>query len=340
MKELRAVLVGCGGMSGEWFKSAAKIEGLRIVGVVDIDVNRAAARAKEFNLADAVAGTDVATVLSQTKPDVVFDVVVPPARHAVVAAALDAGCHVLSEKPMADTLDQAKDLVARAAKAGRVHAVIQNRRYNSQVRRVRQFIASKAIGDVTSVHCDFFVGPHFGGFREEMRHVLLLDMAIHTFDAARYLLADSAVAVYAHEWDPKSSWYHQGSSASAIFEMSSGAIFNYRGSWCAEGLPTSWESTWRVICTNGTLLWDGGENIRAAAVERREGFVSPTKDVEIPPAEPSNRLGHYGVMADFIDAVRGGPDPQTLGRENIKSLAMVDGAIRSSETKQRVQITV
>ncbi len=49
----------------------------------------------------------------------------------------------------------------------------------------RARIASGAIGALTSVHADFFLGPHFGGFRETMDHVLLLDMAIHSFDAMR-----------------------------------------------------------------------------------------------------------------------------------------------------------
>ena len=66
--------------------------------------------------------------------------------------------------------------------------MIQNRRYLAEVRRIRRFLDSGAIGAPTSIHCDFFVPPHFGGFREEMDHVLLLDMAIHTFDAARFLV--------------------------------------------------------------------------------------------------------------------------------------------------------
>ncbi len=66
--------------------------------------------------------------------------------------------------------------------------MIQNRRYIANVRRIRRFLDSGAIGTPTSIHCDFFIAPHFGGFREEMGHVLLLDMAIHTFDAARFMV--------------------------------------------------------------------------------------------------------------------------------------------------------
>ena len=74
-------------------------------------------------------------------------------------------------------------MVARA-RAARLHAVVQNRRYLAGVRRIARVLDSGAIGALTSIHCDFFLAPHFGGFREEMDHVLLIDMAIHTFDAA------------------------------------------------------------------------------------------------------------------------------------------------------------
>ncbi|SDP89694.1 Gfo/Idh/MocA family oxidoreductase [Phyllobacterium sp. OV277] len=338
----RAVLVGCGAMSKAWFEAARTIGEIDIVGVVDLAKERAEARIAEFGLVSALASDNLADILSKTSPDILFDIVVPAARHATVAAGLAAGCHVLSEKPMAETMDEARDLVGRAKAAGRIHAVVQNRRYLAQIRRIRQLVASGAIGDVTSLHCDFFLGPHFGGFREDMRHVLFLDMAIHTFDAARFLAGEAANAVYAREWEPGNSWYSQGSSAAAIFEFSNGAIFTYRGSWCADGMRTSWESAWRIVGSKGTIVWDGHDDIRAEAVTSgKDGLFSGVTAVEIPPLDASHRIGgHLGVMQDFIAATRGGSAPETAGNENIKSLAMVFGAIQSAETGRRIEITI
>ncbi|RCS22945.1 gfo/Idh/MocA family oxidoreductase [Phyllobacterium salinisoli] len=338
----RAVLVGCGAMSKAWFEAIRTIGDIDIVGIVDLDVERARARAGEFDLATAVVSHDLATVLAKTAPDLLFDVVVPGARHATVAAGLDAGCHVLSEKPMAETLNEARDLIRRAQEAGRIHAVVQNRRYIPQIRRIARLIRSGAIGEVTSLHCDFFLAPHFGGFREEMRHVLFHDMAIHTFDAARLFANETASAVYAREWEPTNSWYRQGSSAAAIFEFSNGTVFTYRGSWCADGLPTSWESAWRIVGSKGTLLWDGYDDIQAEAVTSgKDGLFSEVVAIEIPPLDASDRVGgHLGVLQDFIAATRGGSTPETVGSENIKSLAMVFGAIDSAETGRRIEITI
>ena len=337
---LRAALVGCGAMSQTWLDAAAQIEGLQVVGLADLDGDRARSVADRHGLNGAYLSTDVHDLLAHTRPDMLFDLVVPAARHGVVKAALAAGCHVLTEKPMAETLEQARDLVARAEAAKRLHAVVQNRRYLPSVRRIAAALAGGVIGELTSAHADFFLAPHFGGFREEMDHVLLLDMAIHAFDALRCMTGSSARRVYCQEWEARGTWYRQGSSAVAIFEMDNGAVFNYRGSWCAAGLATPWECSWRFVGTLGTLLWDGNEQVRAEiATARRKGLFDEAAAVPLPDDTPPGRTGgHLGVLQDFIAAVRGGPAPETCGRDNIHSLSMTLGAIDSARFGRRIDI--
>lgn len=341
--ELRAALVGCGAMSPAWLQAAAKLPDLRIVGLADLDAGRAAGRAAEFSLKDPVIARDVHALLAKCRPEVLFDVVVPSARHEVVSAGLSAGCHVLSEKPMAETLADARDLVRRAKAAQRIHAVVQNRRYVPGVRRIARALRAGAIGEITSVHADFFLAPHFGGFREEMDHVLLLDMAIHSFDALRCMTGLAASDVYCREWNPTNSWYRQGSSAAAIFGLENGAVFVYRGSWCAAGLGTSWECAWRFVGARGALTWDGADQIRIETPEQgeRKGFFDALTSVEPPPLAPEDRVdGHFGVLSDFVSAIRSGTEPETVGRDNIRSLAMVFGAIESAEAGGRVVIVI
>jgi predicted dehydrogenase len=340
---LRAVLVGCGLMSRAWLEAARQVDDLAIVGLVDIDPARARARAEEFGLSDAVIGAEAGDVIDRTQPDAVFDVVVPAARRDLALVVFGRGCHLLTEKPMADSLAHAEEILAASRAAGRLHAVIQNRRYHPTVRRIRRFLASGAIGELTSLHCDFFIAPHFGGFREEMDHVLLLDMAIHTFDAARYMAGAAPQAVFCSEWEPQGSWYRQGSSAVAFFEMSGGIVFNYRGSWCASGLRTSWESAWRFTGARGTLLWDGYDDLRAEVATDEpiagQPYLRVTEPVEVAPLDAADRVdGHVGILRDFADAVRTGVPPETRGEDNIRSLAMVFGAIESAETGRRVAI--
>jgi len=339
----RAVLAGCGAMAKGWLKALADTPELAgrvvVVGLVDLDLGAANRLRDEFGLAQAATGTDLDAMLSQTKPDLLFDVVIPSARRDVVMTGLKHGCHVLTEKPMASSLAEARELVAAAKAAGRIHAVVQNRRYIDGVRRIREMIENGVLGELTALHADFFIGAHFGGFREQMRDVLLLDMAIHTLDAARFMAGADPVAVYALESNPRGSWYAHGAAANAIFEFSDDILFTYRGSWVAEGGTTSWESQWRIVGTTGTLLWDGAERFEARAVAGDSGFLRPLRDVAVPPPpHPAQTHGHASVIAEFLDAIETGRVPETAGSDNIKSLAMVFAAIESARTRQRVLI--
>ncbi|WP_037086153.1 Gfo/Idh/MocA family protein [Neorhizobium vignae] len=339
----RVVLCGCGAMAKGWLRALRSTPKLRqaftIVGLVDLDVSLAQALAAEFSLQPVSVGSDLTTMLNETRADIVFDVVIPAARHSVVKAALSHGCHVLSEKPMATSMEEATDLIRAAEAAGRIHSVVQNRRFISGVRRMRRFVDSGAIGDITAIHCDFFIAPHFGGFREQMDNVLLLDMAIHTFDAARFVSGKTPLSVYCLETNPAGSWYAHGASANAVFELTDNVVFTYRGSWCAEGQRTSWESEWRIVGSNGMLTWDGEDIFRACVAGRDGGLLRGAIPIEVlPPLREEETHGHASVIADFLSAIETGAVPETAGQDNIKSLAMVFGAIESARSRQAIDL--
>ncbi|MBO9099176.1 MULTISPECIES: Gfo/Idh/MocA family protein [unclassified Rhizobium] len=339
-----AILCGCGAMSKGWLRAIASdpavAAAIKIVGLVDLNRETAENLAKEFGLEGTVIGSDLGDVIARTKADMVFDVVIPAARFGVVSTALKAGCHVLSEKPMATSLAEGAALIELAAETGKVHAIIQNRRYIAGIRRLRRFVESGAIGELTGIHCDFFLGPHFGGFRDEMDHVLLLDMAIHTFDAARFVADRKPLAVYCVETNPKGSWYRDGASAHAIFEFSDDVTFTYRGSWCAEGRRTSWESQWRLTGSKGMLTWDGEDAFEATVAGNEEGLLHGFTPIEVPgPEHEAETHGHASVIASFLEAVKTGRPPETVSSDNIRSLAMVLGAIESARSGQRIDIS-
>ncbi|SMC52778.1 Predicted dehydrogenase [Rhizobium sp. RU36D] len=313
---------------------------ISIVGLVDVNPDAATALAAEFGLEHAVVGTDLAEVLQQTSADILFDIVIPGARSNVVETGLRHGCHVLSEKPLAASMDDARAMVALAADVNRIHAVVQNRRFISGVRRLRRAVKEKLIGDLTALHSDFFLGPHFGGFREAMDNVLLLDMAIHTLDAARFVSGRTPLSVYCVETNPAGSWYAHGASATAIFQLSGGAVYSYRGSWCAEGRPTSWESAWRLVGTKGMLTWDGNDGFEATVAGDEAGLLRGYRSVEVPmPDDDGQTQGHRSVIADFLAAIASGRQPETASSDNIKSLAMVFGAIESARTGLPVRLS-
>lgn len=335
---MKVVLVGCGSISDLWLKPLKTLPELTPVALVDLNGGVAQAQADKFGL-DVLITTSLDEALKRTSPDLVFNCTVPAAHFEVTTKALNAGCHVFSEKPLADNMGEAQEMLRLAQDTNKTFAVMQNRRYNPNVRALKTFLDTDAIGDITTVNADFFIGAHFGGFREQMAHVLVKDMAIHTFDMARFLSGRDARAVYCHEWNPANSWYSADASAQAIFELTSGVVFGYRGSWASEGLHTPWESTWRVVGTKGSLLWDGGTGLHCEVVTASGSFFSEFETPPLPELVESDMRAWHGLAIEaFVGALDCGETPETAAGDNIKSLAMVYGATKSAETKQRVEI--
>ncbi len=340
--ELKVVFAGCGGIGEAWLKIVAEHPEwkLRLVGFVDVRLDAAQRYAEQYGVPGAAFGVDLDAILTQMQPDIVFDCTIPEAHHPITLTALAHGCHVLGEKPLADSLEHAREMIAAAERAGKLYGVMQNRRFDPNLLRLKRLIHSGEIGAITTLHSDFFNAPHFVGFRHTMRHPLIFDMAIHTFDAARYLLNADPVAVYCHEWNPSGSSFAHGASAVAVFEMTDGIVYTYRGSWAAEGVMTAWEAEWRVLGECGSATWNGAESYRAQKISATGGFFNEFAEIDLPPLAAMPAVHHAGGIADFIHAVRTGGKPLNPGAENIKSLAMVFAAIESAETGQRVPILV
>jgi predicted dehydrogenase len=329
-------------MGRAWAKNIADHgNATALVGWVDIRENAAAEAAETLKLPVEYAGTDLDAALATVRPDYVVDVTIPEAHHDVTLTALAVGVPVIGEKPMAHSMAAAREMVAASEKSGVLYMVSQSRRYNAALWGYRALIAER-LGTLGILNSDFYLGAHFGGFRDAMAHVLVLDMAIHTFDAARFLCGADAVSVYCEEFNPVWSWYKGAASASALFEMTNGLRYTYLGSWCAEGKMTSWEGDWRAVGEHGTALWDGTQSLATAdVVTERDGFFPKTESVAaaVPPHAPAG--GIAGSLRDFLRALREpGHTPMGECHDNIKSLAMVFAAIESAETGKRVPVVV
>ncbi len=335
MARERCVVVGAGGISNVWFRQLIA-EKVKVVAVVDIRREAAEGQVAKFGL-DAEVSTDLAATLERTRPDFVVDLTVPEAHCEVTCTALEAGCHVVSEKPMAASMAEARKMVGTAERTGKLYMVSQSRRWEPKHDAIRRTVAAGRLGTLTTINCDFYIGAHFGGFRAEMPSPLILDMAIHHFDLARYLGGADPVAVYAKEFNPKGSWYKGDAAASCIFEMTDGVVFTYRGSWCAEGCQTSWNGDWRLVGDRGTLLYERDGDPRGEVVGGKEGFSRPLKPLRV----AKSRMRHTtmrGALREMLAFLRTGKIPQTECHDNIKSLAMVFAAIESNKRGRRVGI--
>ena len=340
---LRVVQVGAGGMGRNWIRVLTESPDVELVGLVDLDVAAAEAALADAGLTGVSVGTSVAEVAAATGAQAVVNVTIPAAHHPVNVEALFAGLPVLCEKPVAPTVAQGLSLAAAAEVSGQLLMISQSRRYYRTLAAFKRELLT--LGDVGVVTTEFFKAPHFGGFREEMDHVLLVDMAIHQFDAVRYLLGRDPVSVYCEEFNPSWSWYSGDAAATAVFEFDGGARYVYTGSWCADGLETSWNGSWRANAAGGSASWDGEgdplvERLSTADASRavpETGTLSTVGGAADAGEEASaEEIG--GALAEFVAALRTGTVPSGEVHSNVYSLAMVEAAVLSSSTGAKVQI--
>ena len=187
----RAAVIGLGMMGRAhlrvWSEMAGQVE---LVGVADPDP-RALREATEGR---AVRGyADAETLLRVEQPDLV-SVVVPTSLHlAMTLAALDAGAHVLVEKPIAATRAEAEQMIGAAGRAGRMLSVGHIERFNPAIRELRRRLAAEELGRIFEIRA-----TRLGPFPARIRDVgVVVDLAPHDLDVMRYLLGSDPVRLYA-----------------------------------------------------------------------------------------------------------------------------------------------
>ncbi|RXZ71804.1 Gfo/Idh/MocA family protein [Agromyces albus] len=320
---LRLVVVGAGGMGRAWAHTIKADPDAELVGMADLYVEAAESAAADTGIPGLAVGTDAVELARRVGADAIVNATIPEAHHPVTIAALHAGFPVLGEKPVAATVAEGLSLAATAEHTGQLFMVSQSRRYHPALHQAKRQVAG--LGTVGIVAVDFFKSPRFGGFRDEMASPLLLDMAIHQFDMARFLLDADPVSVSCEEYNPGWSWYAGDAAANAVFAMEGGARFTYNGSWCSPGHETSWNGSWRISAERGSVLWDG-EN---------DPSTDPDEETE-PGDDPGREIA--GSLREFIAAVRHGREPMGRVHANIMSLAMVEAATQSASQGRRVAI--
>jgi predicted dehydrogenase len=194
MPPLRVGVIGCGRIALEQHLPAYRAlaeEGLaRLVGVCDLDRASADRAAARFG---APAFGSAAELLAATRPEAVSVATQPSSHRELVVAALEAGCHVLCEKPIAMSFDEARAMVRAAERAGRLLSVCFEYRYWDESRYLRDRIAN---GDLGHVHHVRTWGGASGGFpdspgfhrREVAGGGVLTHWTIHNLDLALWLL--------------------------------------------------------------------------------------------------------------------------------------------------------
>ncbi len=336
---MRLILAGLGSFGRNWAELLQAHATHELVAVVEPGAVGREWAAATLALAPDCIFADLDTALARTEADAVV-VVTPPETHlAVAAAALSAGKHVLTEKPLAPTLPEARQAIELADQAGKIMMVSQNYRFRGQARLVRAAVATGLIGELVSVsvECerDLRTAYTADNFRYAMRHPYVLDMAIHHADLIRALTGRNVDSVKAVSWRVLDSPYAFEPAAAALFTLDGGIPVVYRGSVCTHRMWTSWNGDWELIGKRGRLLWNGGvENPNDGQITVELWNQAP-KPMPVPATMAIDR---EAVLEAFEHAVTTGEEPETSVRDNIQSLAIVVGMVESIDRGEEMRI--
>jgi predicted dehydrogenase len=331
---MRFIQVGVGGFGGLWVDRLKENPDVQVVGMVDVSDKALEAACRKAGYAPGICFHSLHEALNKVEADAVV-VVTPPRFHrAPVVEALKAGLHVISEKPMAESLADCVAILKAARASKRVCVISQNYRYGPQMWTLAKLVREGGLGAIGQVKLDFYLGMDFGGgFRHEMDFPLIVDMSIHHFDLIRFVTGLDPVSVSGSAWNPPWSNYRGDCSSTALFEMHNGARVLYNASWCAKGQFSDWNGNWQIECENGTVAYQNGE-LRVYRVPKL--YKVAGIEIAIPQAPPKS--GQAYVLDEFIRCVKGKKRPATCVDDNIRSVSMVFAAVKAMKTGKPVRV--
>ncbi|MCZ8512694.1 Gfo/Idh/MocA family oxidoreductase [Paenibacillus filicis] len=325
---LSLIQVGVGGFGRAWLKSIAAHPEYRMAALVDLSeeaVNEARTILQDQGI--PAFGT-LEEALGAVSADAVL-IVTPPRTHVALALkALEAGLHVLTEKPLSYSIEEAMTLYEKRSVYGKQVVVNQNYRWSAPIGAVKRALDDGIIGDPAYVEWSFrrLHNVRRGTWRVSSPDILFTDVSVHHFDLMRYLLGSDPISVCAQGFRPSWTWCEGSMVNGAFFEFPGGIRVNYFGSLEETGSLTPWNGNFRITGSEGAV--ELTEDV--PYVVRRDGS---REELALPDGTAESKK----VTLDmFKDAVLEGTKAATDITDNIRTFLMVSGAIESARTQRWV----
>ncbi|MGI9240399.1 MAG: Gfo/Idh/MocA family protein [Verrucomicrobiales bacterium] len=326
-------LIGTGGIS-EFHLKAYQSLGLPVVALHNRTRSRAEARRDEFYPAAEVY-TDYREILARDDIDVVDITPHPEDRIPIVRAALEAGKHVLSQKPFALDLEQAQQLVELAERNGVKLAVNQNGRWAPHFSYMRQAVASGLIGQPTTIDFSLQWDQTWIAGNEEfekIHHLILFDFGIHWFDIANCLMGGARPQrVFAAATRYTGQSFRPPALASVIIDYPEAQV---RMAFNAHTKLGELDST-TVVGPTGTLR-SAGPSVNDQP--EMQVFLE-AGEVNVPLEGNWFESGFQGTMGELLCAIEEDREPNHSARNNLQTLELVFAAQRSADTKSVVELS-
>lgn len=340
---IKTAIVGCGRVAQKHFEALKKLdEKFELIAVCDADLDARAAATRATN---TPAFESLSDLLANIKPELVV-LATPSAQHAEqTILAAHAGCHVMTEKPMATRWNDALDMVRACDQADVKLFVIKQIRFNPLLQRLKTAIDQRRFGRIYMVDINvFWTRPQdyydSATWRGTWEHDggALMNQASHYVDLLTWLVG------------PVESIHAFGGTLARNIEVEDSAVMNVRWRNGALGnmsvtmlsYAKNFETTVTILGEKGTVKLGGTSCNRIDHWE----FESPEPAQNNAAEQFDNdehtlttlRAGHALYYRDTFEVLRNGGNPRTDGREGLKSLEIIIAAYRSIQEDRRVTL--
>lgn len=322
---MKAAIVGCGNMGKAYARHFVNISSVRVVGVCDTDPDKAREAAE---IGGALPFASFEQMVSEVDPDVIC-VTLPTFLHKpFVLKAAEFGKHVICEKPLAPSLQDAREMVDACKRRGVGLFVGHVVRFFPNYADMKHKIASGVIGDVGIAHAKR-MGEHPGHQRgwfadRDKSGGVILDLMIHDIDYMRWVLGD-VETVFAKCYANGMMDYAQ-----VTLRFKSGAIANLESFW---GYPGSFMTAVEFFGQRGMMRFNSESSAPLHIQKRR-----PDNTVSSIWKSPLQQNAHYYEVVHFVECIQNGQVPIITADDAYKALEIAEAATQSAATGEPVHL--
>ena len=322
---MRWGFIGASNIAERVIQSMRKLDGQELTGVYSRSLPRAQAFAAEQGL--ALASDQLDAFLTQGKFDAVYISSTNELHAAQALAALDHGCHVMCEKPLAMALADAARMVERARGAGRVLGTNHHLRASALHQRMREMIEAGELGQVHGVQLSHAVHlpTHLQGWRLDSAAAgggVVLDILVHNADLLRFLLAREPLRISTRTLSTGMARAGLEDSAMSVIEFDGGLLAQTHESFAAAHALTRLH----VLGTRGSLYAEGSlTQAGDGALTLRD--ASGTARIPVPAVDLYER-----GFERFVQACAGQGAPLASGEDGARAMAVALAGLRSARS--------
>lgn len=333
-------IIGCGRIAPRHAQSLVTLPPVQIVAVADIIESRAERFSKEYN---AEAYQDYKKLINRMDIDIV-NICTPSGLHAQMAIeAMQAGKHVIVEKPMALTLEDADRMIAISQATKRKLCVVLQNRFNAPIRDLRRLVDEGQLGKLLLGNAtvrwyrpqEYYEDGWHGTWA--MDGGALMNQSIHHIDALQWMMGQ-AESVFAYT----ATLAHQIEAEDvgvAVVRFQGGTLATIEGSTLT--FPENLEGSITLFGEHGSVKV-GGTALNRKVFWKVDGQLEHEREMLTrEQVDPPSVYGtsHKAVIEDMIAAIQEDRDPLTTGIEARKSVALVLAIYESSRTGQAIDMT-